>query len=577
MNPRQPTRPHRALQDTVDIPLDARYRVIAELPGGGAADVFVAVDDQRTVVLKTPRRGFADDEHAIDGFRREARLAARLRHPHVVEVFDVVEDHNLPVIVMEFLDGASLRDLTRELQKGHILPLRGHLEILRQVCLGLHYCHELRSFDGAPLGLVHRDVSPHNVFITVNGTVKLLDFGIAKLSGFDSGTQTGVIKGKLRYMAPEQMQGDTIDRRADIYAVGIMLWEAATNRSLWGDAVEAQIISATVNGNMPAIDTSLPDVSENLASIIRRCMALWPQQRFNTALELADALEDEIQSLPPTETDLELGKFVATVFAERRERLRSMIEGTADQSLITTGPIDWQNGQTGSRSAVTTNRSHPTSSSAPSPPARWTVVLSVTFAVLLLIGTSAVAFQALGSLWIPPARGPNLEISELPVYIHSVDNAGPGIRPEPVSGRHGNVPTTLRLAIAVVPRESAVVLLDGQTMKSPYQVELAADGELHTVTIAAPNYHSVSRTVVFDHDIALDVELEPLPDTETPADISNTDLDLDDAKPKKRHRTSPSPSPSHPSSTSKTGSRSNCDPPFFIDKNGFKRFKRACL
>src|SRR5262249_47258807 len=153
-------------------------------------------------------------------FLAEARLSARLNHPNVVQVSDIVEAPRGATLVMEYLDGLSLRTIYAASQDAFSLPMR--LRVLCEVLAGLHYAHELTDYDGSSLGIVHRDVTPQNIFVTYDGSIKLLDFGIAKITAQSDLTQAGVIKGKVQYMPIEQLSGDKIDRRADIYAVGCL-------------------------------------------------------------------------------------------------------------------------------------------------------------------------------------------------------------------------------------------------------------------------------------------------------------------------------------------------------------------
>src|SRR5262249_23039068 len=152
-----------------------------------------------------------------------------------------------------YLEGQALSTILARSRDA--LPLPMHLAILSHALSGLHYAHEYTDFDGVRLNIVHRDMTPHNVFVTYDGHVKLLDFGIAKLDRAEGGTETGVVKGKIRYMPPEQITGETVDRRADVFAVGVMLWEAAARQRMWPNDSEPTIMHRIVNGEIPAPST----------------------------------------------------------------------------------------------------------------------------------------------------------------------------------------------------------------------------------------------------------------------------------------------------------------------------------
>jgi serine/threonine protein kinase len=247
-----------------------KYRVIAELGQGGTANVYLAVAHgpsgfNKLVVLKLLKAELAVEPEFRRMFLNEARLAARLNHPNVVQTNEVFEEDGRPIIVMEYLEGAALsRLVSRSREQGQPIPMAMHLRIICDVLSGLHYSHELRDYDGTPLGVVHRDMTPQNVFVSFDGKVTLLDFGIAKLTGAIAETQTGVLKGKLRYMPAEQIMGETVDRRTDIFAVGVMLWEAVTREKMWRGLADATVMHNIVNGAIPTPRSVRPDVPQRL-------------------------------------------------------------------------------------------------------------------------------------------------------------------------------------------------------------------------------------------------------------------------------------------------------------------------
>src|SRR5690349_9631966 len=203
-----------------------RYRILSELGRGGMSNVFLAVASgpggvNKLVVLKALLPDLSTEPYALAMFLDEARLAARLNHANVVQTYEVGTEGDRHVIVMEYLEGQPLSAVLRRAgSAGLPFTLPSYLRVIVSMLEGLHYAHELTSYDGSPLMFVHRDVSPQNVFLTYDGQVKLLDFGIAKAATSQNHTAAGVIKGKLAYMAPEQMVASRIDRRADVYSVG---------------------------------------------------------------------------------------------------------------------------------------------------------------------------------------------------------------------------------------------------------------------------------------------------------------------------------------------------------------------
>ncbi|HWB82099.1 MAG TPA: serine/threonine-protein kinase [Nannocystaceae bacterium] len=372
--------------------------MVTSLGAGGTAQVYLALLDRgaglgQLVVLKTLLPHLAGEPAVVQMFRNEAGLAARLEHPNVVEVHEVIEDDGRPVIVMEYLRGASLQELLRRSVVDRF-PLAHHLEVLRRTCEGLHYCHELRDFDGTPMGLVHRDVSPHNIFLTFAGETKLLDFGIAKVAGADGGTGTGVLKGKIRYMAPEQMMGDQVDRHADIYAIGVLLWEAVSGREMWAGMNDAMILQRVVAGELPPPDP-LPECPAELVTVVERCLAMNPHERWSSCAELSEAIAAMIRMLPAEHRSI--GACVTAAFDDRDVGIASLVQAAAAAPWdLDHGSVDWLDARLISRRTISRTHSNLPPLSEPRPRARWP----------WLVVASAIAAATIGWIartWNPPA------------------------------------------------------------------------------------------------------------------------------------------------------------------------------
>jgi serine/threonine-protein kinase len=313
--------------------LAGKYRLIAELGQGGMATVYlaVAIGDsgfRKLAVVKLLRPEFAIDEEFIQMFLDEARLCARLSHPNIVHTYDVGVDEGEHLIAMEYLDGVSLHAATAKLGRNSgpfTFPLQA--KVLLEVIEGLRYAHELRDYDGRSLEIVHRDVTPHNIFVTYDGQVKLLDFGIAKAATSSVKTATGVIKGKLTYMAPEQARGEPVDARADLYAVGVMLWEAVTGKRRWPTGItEPALFTRLATGELPespnAASKGLP---AEIDAVVMRALAPKPDDRYQTAGELRDALDAVMRTIEPVSLRT-LSAMLSKTFAEDRRHLRDVIE-----------------------------------------------------------------------------------------------------------------------------------------------------------------------------------------------------------------------------------------------------------
>ena len=279
-----------------------KYIPLARLGSGGMAEVFLSVARgpmgfNKLAVLKRLRS--SDNETHVEMFLDEARLAARLNHPNIVHTYEVGETDGY-FIAMEYLEGQSLQALLKRLsarQEGLSEPLVAY--IAAQVLKGLHHAHESCDFDGTPLGIVHRDVSPQNLYLTYGGEVKVLDFGIAKARMNSTHTETGVLKGKVRYMAPEQLGSGPVDRRADVFAFGVVLWELLARRPLFqGDA--ASVMSRVLHEHVPSVRSVRPDASSALDLIAMKALARNPNERYATADEMRVALEDFLRETGPS-------------------------------------------------------------------------------------------------------------------------------------------------------------------------------------------------------------------------------------------------------------------------------------
>ncbi|MBS2018261.1 MAG: serine/threonine protein kinase [Deltaproteobacteria bacterium] len=274
-----------------------RYTLLSQVGAGGMATVWAArhtndLGFQKIVAVKMIRPELAADSTMRRMFLEEAQLAGRIRHSNVVEVLDLGEEEDLVYLVMSFIEGTSLSSLVSGMQPTR-LPVGVAVRIVLDVLAGLHAAHELRADDGAPLGLVHRDVSPQNVLVGRDGISKLTDFGIAKIN--DSAatvTEPGEVKGKFSYMAPEQVRAEAPTRRSDVFAMGVVAWELFSGRSLYGGTGRLEIIKRRLQGEpAPDLLTVAPDIASEIASVTMRALREDPGARYATAAAMAEALE----------------------------------------------------------------------------------------------------------------------------------------------------------------------------------------------------------------------------------------------------------------------------------------------
>jgi serine/threonine-protein kinase len=309
-----------------------KYRLIIELAQGGMGCVYLAVAQgpagfNKLTVIKELKPSLLDEAGFLEMFLDEARLSARLSHANVVQTNEVGVEHGRAYLAMEYLDGQSLNRVRSRLGKARTLPLAADVRIVAQACEGLHYAHELRDFDGTPLGVVHRDVSPHNIFVTYDGQVKIVDFGVAKALSSSHESTAGVLKGKVAYMSPEQVLGTTVDRRADIFALGVILWESVAGKRLWGGMRTETIIARVMAADVPRLAAVAPDADPRLVAIVDRAMALSMHDRYPTA----DALRLDLEGWLATTRDGDyraaamVGAEMTRAFASERAQVSAAV------------------------------------------------------------------------------------------------------------------------------------------------------------------------------------------------------------------------------------------------------------
>ena len=288
----------RLVTRRIELPLTlGRYQLVAELARGGMATVYLArmvgkAGFERLMAVKVMHPHLSSDPSFTAMFIDEARLAARIRHPNVIDVYDVDALGGELLIVMGYVEGISLARMIRALDgEESKLPIGFALRVMHETLLGLHAAHELSDASGQLLNLVHRDVSPHNLLVGTDGITRVADFGVAKARGRITTTADDVVKGKLRYLAPEQLTHGQLDRRVDVFAAGAVLWEALVGRVLFKADSEAETISMVLSGTIPRPSSLRRDIPPLLDDMVMTALERDPQKRFQTAADFADAIE----------------------------------------------------------------------------------------------------------------------------------------------------------------------------------------------------------------------------------------------------------------------------------------------
>jgi serine/threonine-protein kinase len=369
---------------------------------------------ERLVVLKRIITTPDDDPSMLTMFLDEARIASQLHHPNVVQVTELGRDGESLYLAMEYLAGQALgRVARRALERSRELPVRLSLEIVADAAKGLGYAHRKKDRDGHALDIVHRDVSPQNIFVTYEGHTKVLDFGIATVRGRSTRTATGVLKGKVAYMSPEQALGGALGPPVDVFALGVVAFELLTHSRLHGRADDIAIIGKLVSSEPFPRVRDRARVDTRLDALIAKAMALDPHERFADGLEFAEALDEYLRSSAVVPGDVPLRQFMQSVFAEEIQRLPEFEKST----------------QLTPSSVSSSNRSLPQSEPpVPAPPSRRGPLLAVGVLGLAAVGAvgGVLAMQQSTSVTRPEPR-----VVLPPVAVVVVDAGAAVAPPEP--------------------------------------------------------------------------------------------------------------------------------------------------
>jgi len=299
--------------------LDGRFELLGRIATGGMAEIFLARENasdiaSRKLVVKKVHRRVAQNEEFQRMFLDEARVAMSLSHAHICHIYAFGKHDHSYFIAMEYVDGVTLSHLLNRARMAEGVPLPIALKIIAAVADALHYAHRARDDEGRPLGIVHRDVSPQNVMVGFDGSVKLLDFGIAKVRSPSGHTDEGVVKGKFAYMSPEQCLRQSTDPRSDIFALGVVLFEAVTARRLYQRATEFDTMRAIIDGPVPSVRALDPLCPEALEFILQTALAKEPAERFQSAAELRDAIEMFLAAMRSVVTPSTIATFLDGIY-----------------------------------------------------------------------------------------------------------------------------------------------------------------------------------------------------------------------------------------------------------------------
>jgi serine/threonine-protein kinase len=491
------------------------------------ADVFLAVAEgpagfTKLQVVKCIHSHLAENPEFVTMFMEEARLAALLNHPNVVQTNEVGFEGGKAYMVMEYLEGRPLQTVVKVCQKkGQPFATDLHLRAIAEILAGLHYAHELTDLSGNAMRLVHRDVTPHNVFITFDGGVKLLDFGIAKATASDPQTRDGMVKGKVRYLAPEQVQQTALDRRADIFQVGVMVFEAVTGRLYWDrELPDAGILGRLFNGDLPRIE-DVPDIAPDLAAICNNALAYDPAKRYATAEQFRVDLEAALARRESKSSARDVGTRVARVFASAHVDMKKRIDehlragasvtdtaltslsgSIPSLALTATGVAGFGSGSSSVQIVGVSARGPKASHATSRAPVRRTNLMLVAGAVA---GVIVVGF--VGVTMLRPAQQP--QGASVEVATASTPPTQPSAS-EAVSAVVPAKEAKVRLRLSFEPR-FARVSIDGVAITSnPFVGNFSKSDAPRRIRAEAPGYEPRQFDVVLDQHQALEVRLTRL-------------------------------------------------------------------
>ncbi|MCR9163989.1 MAG: serine/threonine protein kinase [Nannocystaceae bacterium] len=552
--------------------LRGRYELIHRLGHGGMASVYLGraigtAGFERLVAVKVIHPHLVNEAEFVEMFLDEARIAAKIHHPNVCETIDLGDDDGVFFMVMEYVEGETLSSLVRQLRKrDQKLPIAVALQIAADACRGLEAAHSLKDHDGTALDLVHRDVSPHNLLVTMDGRVKVVDFGIMKAAGKRSNTLTGQLRGKLTYMSPEQARGEPVDRRSDIYAMGVILWELLAGARFYRGETDSEILAQVGLGRRQDISEFRDDIPESVTKVLDSALAQSRHDRYESADEMLKGLRAALRQLLDADEDDPrevLGDVMERFFGSRIQYIQAAIRGQVDdrEGSSTRGNVRAANDQTSvvaarglTPSQVEVGRTGTLTASPAAAPAR-------TWALWLIL---PLAGAALGTLAV--RAGFDREAEPKPVAAQA--------QPKPAEVK----PDLVKWFFNTDP-QGATVVIDGKALESttPTSVQLPRSDETVVVKISLAGYKTreveMAPLSPENHNVRLEPEykttfsartVEPKPAEETaPAKVRTRPRKR--TRPKKKPDEVPQPPVASP--PPQGDARKPEDVPDFLKKN----------
>ncbi len=498
-----------------------RYHVVGHLASGGMAEILLGKllgpsGFERPVVIKRILPHHASKEAFVDMFLDEARVVARIQHPNVVHVQELGKEDDQLFLVMEYLEGESLLSVMRRAVRiGKPVDRLLAAWIVSQACAGLHAAHELCDDEGKPLGLVHRDISPSNIFITYAGAVKLLDFGIAKFDQRTTDTEAGGLKGKFPYMSPEQCNGKVLDRRSDIFSLGTVLWETTVGRRLFARDSSFKSMKAITEDAIPSPKSLVPSYPDDLATVCLKALSRQREERYGTAADMQRALVDltrehGLAALPA----MQLAELMKEFFPERMEQKRELLRRVKSGSQITHVPapdVDVSvEVPTAFSSVASVGSSTPMSVESQAQPVSRRPMAIAAVAVLALLGVG-VGWALQGdshSVSRPVSEAESVPEAEAEAEAEADPETETETETETEAEAEAEAEGVADVSLALRSAPSAEVFVDGESVgHTPVEVEVERASVSAQIEFRATGYVTETRLWVPFQDGELAVEL----------------------------------------------------------------------
>jgi serine/threonine-protein kinase len=503
-----------------------RYRLIATLGGGAVSEVSLAKADPpakgaKLVVVKRLKLGNDADPEVATQFADEARVALLLDHPNIVRTLAANVDAEGPFLVLEYLEGQTLARIRSRASRRHgSMPLPIALNIVMAISTALAHAHAAQDENGKPLKIVHRDVSPENVVVTYTGETKLIDFSVAAAKTSQSKGREGATKGNIAYMAPEQTRSAVVvDERADVFAMGIVLWELLTGKRMWTGLSEADVIAKLGDeAPMPTVRSVTPEIPVELEEICDKALTKVRDERYDSAVDLRDAIAAATKKLGLSATTADVGELVSSLFEDEREKMKTVVD-----EAFATPPESGRDlprvrppapSSSGKFSDVESDPKLAVAAE-PAEPVRVEVVKVEQPSrdrrfTLVVIGAVLIAFAGVAVVALSNVGKGGLSEEEK----NAAANTGTGRPRASVEVDAGVVPYVepeeVMIEITVTPRNATLYVDGAKTPGSPYRTKVVKGKYIHEIKAEAEGYETHTMKVAFDKERTIELALVPV-------------------------------------------------------------------